>query len=385
LIKTVNFSAGFLEHRSITYAQIERYEEALADLDHALELDPDNASALVNRGTTYAQMKRYDEALADLDRAVEIDPDYVTGFLSRGRVHRQIEEYELALADLERAISLDSEYEHEGWKEIGLALMALQKYENGAEAICRALEAEPACVECWTLLAQAYASFRPPDEVPGALLGLSVAGTDTASVIACRAEAMRRTGYSQQALSELDRAIELDPESAWAIARRGETHRQMECYEEALTDMQHAATLEEGMKNLLANSIGLLFSYLGRYAEAIKWYKQGLGASSEHYTLYNIAVAKARWKGALDAHAEIDAARAALESISDAASRGVALYGLGGLAAVQGDSQSALNCLEEAMKLEKRAVEWAQDDVAWLDLREHRQFQALIQSGGLEQ
>ncbi len=45
-----------------------------ADLDRAIELDPDQADAIVDRGVTYLAMGRYEDALADFDRAIELDP-----------------------------------------------------------------------------------------------------------------------------------------------------------------------------------------------------------------------------------------------------------------------------------------------------------------------
>jgi tetratricopeptide (TPR) repeat protein len=53
---------------------MEPYDEALADFNRALELDPKDVWALAGRGKTYRKMGRYDEALADYDRALELDP-----------------------------------------------------------------------------------------------------------------------------------------------------------------------------------------------------------------------------------------------------------------------------------------------------------------------
>ena len=52
---------------------MERYDEALADLTRAIELDPEKAWYVASRGRTYRLMERYDEALADFTRAIELD------------------------------------------------------------------------------------------------------------------------------------------------------------------------------------------------------------------------------------------------------------------------------------------------------------------------
>jgi tetratricopeptide (TPR) repeat protein len=58
-------------------------EEALADLDRALELEPDDVFALGGRGATYGRLNRYDEALADLDRALELEPGNALALMVR--------------------------------------------------------------------------------------------------------------------------------------------------------------------------------------------------------------------------------------------------------------------------------------------------------------
>ena len=51
---------------------MQRYDEALADLNRAIELDPADASALASRGHTYLVMKRYGRSMADLKRGLKL-------------------------------------------------------------------------------------------------------------------------------------------------------------------------------------------------------------------------------------------------------------------------------------------------------------------------
>lgn len=62
--------------------------------------------------------------------------------------------------------------------------------------------------------------------------------------IALRGETYRRLGRYQEALADLNRAIDLDGKLAWAVAMRGETYRQMGNYEAALADFTWVSTLD---------------------------------------------------------------------------------------------------------------------------------------------
>jgi tetratricopeptide (TPR) repeat protein len=53
------------------------YEAAIADLKHALELDPRNELSFSGLGETLATLKRFDEGLPLLEQALELNPDAV--------------------------------------------------------------------------------------------------------------------------------------------------------------------------------------------------------------------------------------------------------------------------------------------------------------------
>jgi tetratricopeptide (TPR) repeat protein len=63
-----------------------RHEEALADYDEALTIDPEYASAHASRGAALADLGRREEALAALDRALELRPSYEWAGALRARL-----------------------------------------------------------------------------------------------------------------------------------------------------------------------------------------------------------------------------------------------------------------------------------------------------------
>jgi tetratricopeptide (TPR) repeat protein len=53
---------------------LEKYEEALACFDKAIELNPGYAEAWVNKGVTLCSFGRFDEAIACCDKAIKFNP-----------------------------------------------------------------------------------------------------------------------------------------------------------------------------------------------------------------------------------------------------------------------------------------------------------------------
>ena len=84
-----------------------RDEEAVADLDIALALDPAYTSAYASRGESLARLGRHAEALADLNRAVETRPGYVWALCRRAVLHTAMGHPEEARADMARVRELD--------------------------------------------------------------------------------------------------------------------------------------------------------------------------------------------------------------------------------------------------------------------------------------
>ena len=203
------------EERGDSRRLADRYDEALADLTRAIELDPERVSAISGRGAVYREMERYDEALADFTRAMELDPAVVWISGRRGETYRRMERYEEALADFTRAMELDPAVV---WiiSGRGAVYWDMERYEEALADFTRAMELDPAAI--W---------------------------------LSGRGAIYREMERYDEALAECTRAIELDPSDGLAISSRGETYRLIERYDEALADFSHAIELDPSLSETL--------------------------------------------------------------------------------------------------------------------------------------
>jgi len=90
-------------------------DEALADFDKAIALDPKHVNAHIYRGETLRSMGQYDKAFADFDRAIEIDPTSGDAYFARGGTYSVTDKRTEAIADYTTAIKLNpnnSNYYH---------------------------------------------------------------------------------------------------------------------------------------------------------------------------------------------------------------------------------------------------------------------------------
>ena len=89
-------------------------EEALADFNRAIKIDPQKADGYLGRANTLNTLGRYNDALEDYDRAMEVEPDLAkstlaNAYINRGSAYSQLGQYKKAIADYEKGLELDPE------------------------------------------------------------------------------------------------------------------------------------------------------------------------------------------------------------------------------------------------------------------------------------
>jgi len=87
-----------------TLLQLDQAENALACFEQALELEPDNAEALIKKGGALERLQRLDEALACYDRVIAGDSTKTMAYLYKGGVFNRMERYSEALECYEQAL-----------------------------------------------------------------------------------------------------------------------------------------------------------------------------------------------------------------------------------------------------------------------------------------
>lgn len=234
--------ADFLMWRAYAFQGLERFEDALADLSRAVELIPSDTRVIGERGRTLRLLRRSEEALADFDRAIELNPEYEWAIAERGLLYQLTERYAEALADFERAIELNSKYVF-AITQRAETLRLTEQYEEALSELDRAMELAP---ESEWLLADRGFVFQSMGRYEEALTGFDEAirlDPEHAWAIAQRAETLRLMERYDDALAGFDRALELDAESAWIHGSRGQVYKATWKFEEALVDFDRAIEL----------------------------------------------------------------------------------------------------------------------------------------------
>lgn len=130
------------KNRGFVYFNTNRFTDADAAFSQAIELDPRNEVHFFYRARARAALKKYDEAIADYSQALVFAPRYFSAYTGRARVHYQNQDYEQAIADCDAALSLDP-YVADAYFVRGLAQEELKRREKAIHDFSLALILDP--------------------------------------------------------------------------------------------------------------------------------------------------------------------------------------------------------------------------------------------------
>jgi tetratricopeptide (TPR) repeat protein len=85
--------------RGTMYLNLDRLDEAFADLSRSLKLKP-AAQAFQNRGLVYCRRKQFEPAIADFDQALQLNPHLLLAWRNRAMSHFYLQHFELARRDI---------------------------------------------------------------------------------------------------------------------------------------------------------------------------------------------------------------------------------------------------------------------------------------------
>ena len=186
-----------------------RTDQALADINKALEIDAQNADVLVHRGLVFADAKENDKALADFQRAIELGSQSAMLYVSRGMIHLERRELSDAQADFEHAQHFDSE-RADALVGIGTVQLLQSQVDAAISTLNRAIHVDPKAGEAYGL----------------------------------RGMLFRVRGDDEKALADLDEAIRLNPKQAPQFHNHGLIMYGRAEFDSALADVENAIRLD---------------------------------------------------------------------------------------------------------------------------------------------
>lgn len=100
-------SAAVSLFRGVTNGCKEKWAEAIAEYNKAIEIEPRYAMLYISRGNIYAHKGRYAKAIFDFTKAIEVNPKDAEAYNNRGNAYANKGQYHPAITDQNRPVEIN--------------------------------------------------------------------------------------------------------------------------------------------------------------------------------------------------------------------------------------------------------------------------------------
>jgi tetratricopeptide (TPR) repeat protein len=220
--------AAAYSRRGTAFAARRDYEQAIADLTRACELDPSNAEYFYQRGIIYRENKQPVPALADFNRALEINPEDVPALEARAVQRIRAGDGADARTDLDAAdrdapkeadvrLFLGQAYEHLNLPAASIAQYDLWIPTHRDDArMGGALNSR-----CWERALLGEDLAKALTDCNDALKLSAKASLLYVRVLDSRGLVRLRLGDYERSIADYDDSLKLAPKNAWSLYGRG--------------------------------------------------------------------------------------------------------------------------------------------------------------------
>jgi tetratricopeptide (TPR) repeat protein len=252
--------------------------EAVAAYDRLLVISPGDVTGLINRAAAQAQLGQFEAAVASYSEAIAgagvadrlyasraiVYENWALSLRAGGQTGDAAEKFAAALADFDQAIALDPDQSNYYlWR--GVAYHSLGQLETAFADYEQALALDPQNVQAlagrgWVYFTQANGLSAAGQEAEaGQIFELALASFEEAAQIEESGGIWLAVGYAhfrlgqyEQTLSDLERAVALEPDNPALLASRGTAHWRLanpvgvnRCASNTATEAEKAETVAE--------------------------------------------------------------------------------------------------------------------------------------------
>ncbi len=262
--------ATALFNRGFAYYKLEKYNKALLNFNQVITLDPNDIIAYEYRGNTNFLLGRHEDALADYNKIIAANPS-ANMLINRGIAYSRLQRFDEALVDFNTVLG-DAPNDSEALSNIGDVYFSLNQFEDAIQYYNAALKSVSNDELIYNNRANAYAKIDRHEE--------AIRDYDKAQHIQPHSSILTNKGVLQielgsyeNALIDCTEASILDYKNADAYACIGEAKLRQQKPQEAIENLNKALDLD--------NSNPQTFFHRARAREVIEEYTLAL----EDYTL----------------------------------------------------------------------------------------------------
>ncbi|CAN7557387.1 tetratricopeptide repeat protein [Bradyrhizobium sp. LjRoot220] len=225
--------AELYDKRAAQLLILREYERALADLDEAIRLEPNNGPYHLNRADSLKGLKQYDRALADTSTAIRLMPKSYTPYHYRGYIWKEQAEYQRAIEEFSTAIKYSDQVSDLYYQRAG-SYFAMHEYRKAIDDYGSAIKLDP---KNTAPVYERLSAFNVLEEYDVVVQGTKLLlEKDPKDAKALNTRALAYIGMKQfdHAIVDLEAALSLDPKNGMYQVNKSSILREMGRIDEAI-------------------------------------------------------------------------------------------------------------------------------------------------------
>ena len=266
LIATTPETLTQYRERGNAFLDERKYDEALADFDKAIAMDPTSSIVFADRALVWAWKGDFAKSQSDAEESLRLDPRQIVALRAKGLAASRQNRWSDAITAFSAALAINRTdlfslmWRSEAYLHADDPISALQDAETG-------LAVYPANILLAEHKASALGLLDRTDEAVAIARSLINGHPDNAEALMRGAHLLRQVGYYEEALAAVDKAVALKPAPGLLIARA--ELRPFGNLEKGLADLQQAVKLDAQQKGAVFEMATLNYN-AGHYAEALR-------------------------------------------------------------------------------------------------------------------
>lgn len=254
--------------------QTQQPQVAVDLIGKAIEAGAGGALAFFNRGAALQQLDRLDQAAADYDAAIALQPDFAAAHCNRAAIRLRRRQYAAALQGADRALALQPGLAKAHFNRAA-ALEALGREDEALASYGQAIATAPEDSLSFLVRANLLVKLKRHEAALADYQAAIRLRADFAPAHLNRANVLAEMQQWDAALAGYNQAIALDATLADAFFNRANVFRERAQWQSALEDFDRSLALREDYSEAYCNR-GHLLAELHRFEEARSNYDQAL-------------------------------------------------------------------------------------------------------------
>ncbi|HVT84938.1 MAG TPA: tetratricopeptide repeat protein [Chitinophagaceae bacterium] len=251
-----------------------KLREALHWYMKAVDANPQYLNSLNNVAYTYDKLSRSDSAIYWYKRALKIDPTYTRSIYNLASIYNDLYKYDSSLAYYKMLLPLlptDASVPYEigqlyYYKARNDSIDHKSNFDSAIVYFEKAIQLDPAKADYWSKAGDTYLDIPKPTR------------QDTIE-------------FYQKASERYKKAISLDSTQFLSMNRLGVCYTYLERYKEAIDIFEQALKKDILYKSIYEYNLGYIYDRIPKKDSAIYWYKKTLTTDPSYTSaLYNIAI-----------------------------------------------------------------------------------------------